>query len=740
MKRAKTEFFSSLLSRLVLLAVLFLAASVFMAVYTINSYKEQQAILVEFRTKRDKSIFDEMVIENSSLAKTLANDYSLWDDTVNYVSNPKANASYVEINLLPAMETFKADAIRIYSLKSTKIAGTDIDQEQTGRFEIQDNLTNLFAGKKTLHYYTKFNGNYLEVFGSTIQPSADNERKTPDRGYFVAVKVIGRDYLNKISTDCQNTVSIIDASKTEQYPTTFSLSSGHLAYKKDLLDYNGKVIAQFYVTDEIPSIRTTGLMQQRLIYTYAGAFIIASVILFNRARFWITRPLNTIRKALDNQQDPKSIKRLNLLSKKQSEFGQIAQLIIDHIAQEKDLEAAKKDVEQKVIERTRELEEERSRLMASIESLNVGYFMTDANNSVLVINKHAERLLGSIATNDPVVYNNWTINRIEDCLGPNVPLVKKLHSSCEHKKINELDELDFGDKTIKIFIAPILGSKNDADQPTCIGCIVLLEDITEAKVLARSKDEFFSIASHELRTPLTAIRGNAKMIMDYYAQALNDENLKDMVLDIHESSVRLIEIVNEFLDISSLEQGKMIFKPEHFALKDTLEDVVYDMKIILENKNLYLKIDNEALDALPKVFADPSRIKQVLYNLIGNSAKFTETGGITVSAARGDKEVKVLITDTGGGIPENTRELLFHKFQQASESILTRDIANGTGLGLYISKLLIERMGGKIKLEDSVMGQGSTFSFTIPTDDNAKHKAKDSIGRVDVNTGLSNNK
>ena len=111
---------------------------------------------------------------------------------------------------------------------------------------------------------------------------------------------------------------------------------------------------------------------------------------------------------------------------------------------------------------------------------------------------------------------------------------------------------------------------------------------------------------------------------------------------------------------------------------------------------------------------DADRVKQVIYNFIGNAMKFTTHGSITISSEVKGRQLKVLITDTGSGIPLDRQHLLFHKFQQASNNILTRDTTRGTGLGLYISKLLVEKMHGKIRLEHSEEGKGSTFSFTLP--------------------------
>jgi signal transduction histidine kinase len=241
-----------------------------------------------------------------------------------------------------------------------------------------------------------------------------------------------------------------------------------------------------------------------------------------------------------------------------------------------------------------------------------------------------------------------------------------------------------------------------------------VEDITEKKIMERSKDEFFSIASHELRTPLTAIKGNTSMIMSYFPELLKDKDVKEMLSDIHTSSIRLIDIVNDFLDVSRIEQGKIVFKNEAFSIEKIIESVIYEMGPVLKEKKIYLKFDQMTAQTLPQVWSDADRTKQIIYNLIGNAAKFTEEGGVTVSAHSEAGFLKVAVTDTGRGIPLDKQELLFRKFQQAGNSLLTRDTAKGTGLGLYISKMLVERMGGHISLEKSEEGKGTTFGFTLP--------------------------
>ena len=120
------------------------------------------------------------------------------------------------------------------------------------------------------------------------------------------------------------------------------------------------------------------------------------------------------------------------------------------------------------------------------------------------------------------------------------------------------------------------------------------------------------------------------------------------------------------------------------------------------------------VEAIPEVYADLDRVRQILINLIGNGIKYTDTGGVKISLKNVPGFVNVYISDSGRGIPPQNQVLLFHKFQQAGSSLYTRDTSKGTGLGLYISKLMVEGMGGKIWLESSIPGKGSVFAFCLP--------------------------
>ncbi|HET7099363.1 MAG TPA: ATP-binding protein [Patescibacteria group bacterium] len=378
----------------------------------------------------------------------------------------------------------------------------------------------------------------------------------------------------------------------------------------------------------------------------------------------------------------------------------ILNLLEDAKTLEEELKKEKAGVEAKVVERTKEVSEEKVKLLAAINSFPRAFILTDTKGIVIL---HNESLIKMFSIKDPA---NITLDTIAGNL-VGFDFLGNFKRAQESKGTLDIQDISIEAKFYDVFITPVVS--NDV----IIGMLVTIKDDTEERVLARSKDEFFSIASHELRTPLTAIRGNTALIKDLYSDQIKDKEFAEMISDIHDSSVRLINIVNDFLNVSRLEMGKIEFKNAPLDLVATSGEVVKEIESSLVEKKVSLDVEKPAT-ALPNVMADKDRVKEVLINLIGNALKFTEEGGVKISFTVENNFVKTSVTDTGRGISPENQALLFHKFQQAGSSLLTRDTTKGTGLGLYISKLIVEGMGGKIWIEKSEADKGSVFSFTLP--------------------------
>ena len=168
------------------------------------------------------------------------------------------------------------------------------------------------------------------------------------------------------------------------------------------------------------------------------------------------------------------------------------------------------------------------------------------------------------------------------------------------------------------------------------------------------------------------------------------------------------------MDASRLEQGRISLKKENIDLKALTTEVVHELTALAETKKLALNFKTDDAVKLSPVSADRDRAKQVIYNFVSNAINYTQIGMINVYMTKEDNFLKVSVEDTGDGISAQNQNLLFKKFQQAGEKLLSRDVTKSTGLGLYISKMLVETMGGKIWLEKSELGKGSTFAFTLP--------------------------
>ncbi|MFA5095355.1 MAG: ATP-binding protein [Candidatus Paceibacterota bacterium] len=366
----------------------------------------------------------------------------------------------------------------------------------------------------------------------------------------------------------------------------------------------------------------------------------------------------------------------------------------------KDLETEKKKVEQKVVERTQELSNEKARLFASINSLSFSFIIVDMNNNIILKNKAFTELF-SIKDAD-----QFSVKDISKSLG-GFDIEAEASRCMQGQTVCEIKEIIFNKKILRGIVAPIsvLSGK--------IGYVLLFEDITEAKVLERSRDEFFAVASHELRTPLTAIRGNTEIILDMYADKVTDKDVQEMLRDIQQGSLRLIHIVNDFLEVSRLEQGRIVLKKTSFDIIELINKTIKVIKPEADKKNL--KIEGIVpIPDFPMIYTDEDKVEQILFNLIGNAIKFTKEGSVSVSIEKIGDFAKIKVIDTGLGISKQNESLLFRKFQPAGEQTLARDVSKSTGLGLYISSLLISKMGGTIGLEKSEVGKGSTFAFTLP--------------------------
>jgi len=373
---------------------------------------------------------------------------------------------------------------------------------------------------------------------------------------------------------------------------------------------------------------------------------------------------------------------------------------------EGELKRSKANVEKQVESRTRELSLERARLASTLESLPIAVVLIDKNGKVADANDKAYELVGV-----PEAHHASRVahRKISTFIDKKLQLMKFIQQCSNSTACVMIPELTYKDEFYKVALGPVESQDSDTNG----GVVVVIENITAQKLLDRSKDEFLMIASHELRTPLTAIRGDAAVLSKYIEKDMNKKDAQELVQDIRGSSDRLLGVVNDYLELSSLEQGKIPFNLQRLDMIALCQQVIDENRPLANEKKLkliYKKPHNRTLCAQ----ADPTRVAQVIQNLLSNAIHYTQKGTISLELSASEEKITCRVKDTGVGISKFSQKNLFDKFNQAQDNLLTRDPERSTGLGLYIAKLLIEKMHGHLVLESSVLKKGSVFAFSLP--------------------------
>jgi len=264
-------------------------------------------------------------------------------------------------------------------------------------------------------------------------------------------------------------------------------------------------------------------------------------------------------------------------------------------------------------------------------------------------------------------------------------------------------------RIILVHLAPVI-LQNDF-----LGTVSIFRDITHEVEVDRLKSEFVATVSHELRTPMTSIRGYVDVLLMGAAGALN-ENQTHFLSIVKNNTERLNILVNDLLDVSRIESGRVTLSPQALDLREVAEDVIADVLRRSQEENKPMALSLDAPKKLPRVYGDAERVRQIMGNLVDNAYHYTPENGtiiVQIQPLNGGHEVQVDVKDNGVGISLEDQDRVFERFYRGEHPLVLA--TPGTGLGLSIVKQIVEMHKGRIWMKSTgVPGEGSTFSFTLP--------------------------
>ncbi len=440
---------------------------------------------------------------------------------------------------------------------------------------------------------------------------------------------------------------------------------------------------------------------KRLLWTIVGLAIMVmllAMILGAGMSSWIVRSLTALRLGAERIANGDFSQATTITGK--DEIGQLA-ATFNHMAE-------------RLKDSYRRLALERQRDEAILEAMNEGLIATDETAKIVLVNKMATQLLGlpsEEAVAGQAITDAYELHEVTEKKGQPGPLLPPeqrptrlaLATGEITSGVFGFQAKDGSERQLNISASPV------KLEGTVVGSVTIIRDVTKEKEIDRMKTEFISLASHQLRTPLSAIRWFSEMLVAGDAGKLKPEQL-DFAQNISSSTERMIALVNALLNISRIESGRIMIAPQPTDLRELVSGIIVDLKGKTEEKHQNLIISVH--EGLPKINVDPRLIGQVYLNLLTNAIKYTPKGGeISVFISKKGNDVISQVTDNGYGIPKEQQGRIFEKFFRAANAVKVE--TDGTGLGLYLIKAVVESSGGKIWFE-SKENKGTTFWFSIP--------------------------
>ena len=370
------------------------------------------------------------------------------------------------------------------------------------------------------------------------------------------------------------------------------------------------------------------------------------------------------------------------------------------------------------------VEQEKKKVEAVLASIGDAVFVTDISGHINLMNSVAEEYCGHRLTEARGQHYTRIFHFVSED-NPDVPYPDFVNQVVATRRIKELSDHVVLVKPnnermpVSDSAAPILNPEGNI-----VGCVVVVRDFTRERKLEQAKDEFLSVAAHQLRTPLGALRWGMELLLAGDIGPLTQKE-KTMVGTYHQNILRMITLVNDLLDVSRIDQGRVRDEPVETDITALVEELIDFLNDEAKEKKVTIALDKGAIP-LPIIMIDKKHLSQVLENIMSNAIKYCKADGglVNVRLGQDTNYAKLEFEDNGIGIPPTAMKNLFTKFFRAENAVLNN--TEGSGLGLYLAKKYVEKWGGSIEVR-SELDRGTIVTINIPKQPKASPKVKTAV-------------
>ncbi len=642
-------------------------------------------------------------------------DYTHWSDMAEAVQ--LKDVTQIRSDFLGSLNTFETDKVWVFDQNAELLYEESHTPEKDIPLSInsQQLLPLLQNKSERIETFEVIKGNPVRIIaGPIVFHTADKETE-PAQGVMIMAKIWDESVFQEFESLTQSEVSFLPASLGTR-------ASTNISYEKNLKDQFGNTLGYLHFEKQINSL----LLIERSIFFIIFIAIITGIPLillnFLFQKNIVLDPLSDIILQLKN-----SISTLpSYVKETENEIEILSEVTAAYISQkhlmdyqnekivqsEHLLETAVKNQQSANQKLATELRTTRKLSKVAENSTNA-VIITDMNGTIEYVNPSWEKLNGYSlkevkGKNPDVLQSGKTPKEIYEKMWKRLNAGKTFSSD---EIINK--RKDGTEYFCQLSVFPI------QEGTTTINFVGLQQDISKQKEVDRMKTEFISLASHQLRTPLSAMRWFSELLMANKAGKLSKEQ-NVLMQSLYQSTLRMIDLVNMLLNITRIESGRLSVEPEAVSLPKLIDEVLKDVLPEIEKKKQTIVKDFDK--KLPSVKIDKKLFREVLMNLLTNANKYTQDEGtITISIRIDDEHLEVSVSDNGYGIPDDVQAKIFSKFFRADN--ITKTETDGTGLGLYLIKLIVETTGGKVWFK-SKEKKGTTFFFTLPLGGMAAQKGE----------------